>query len=104
FALAMNWLPWPVIVKAHGPKIVFKDKRAITWDEHQAIIAREPNLERKAFYQLAWHLGASQSDLAPPPRRRTSTGVSASSASPARKPEPFPWSVSAMNEIENCRV
>ena len=32
--------------------------------EHQAIVARELNLERRAFYQLAWHLGASQSDLA----------------------------------------
>lgn len=64
FALAMNWLPWPVIVKAHWPKIQFKDKRAITWEEHQAIVAREVNAERKGFYQLAWHLGASQSDVA----------------------------------------
>ena len=45
-------------------KPVFRDKRAITWQEHQAIVARENNAERKAFYQLAWHLGASQSDLA----------------------------------------
>lgn len=64
FALDMAWLPWPVIVKRQWPKIVFGDKRAITWDEHQAIVAREANEERKAFYQLAWHLGASQSDLA----------------------------------------
>ena len=34
------------------------------WEEHQAIVAREQNPERKAFYQLAWHLGASQTDLA----------------------------------------
>ncbi|MCX6929352.1 MAG: tyrosine-type recombinase/integrase, partial [Verrucomicrobia bacterium] len=27
-------------------------------------IGRENNPERKAFYQLAWHLGASQTDLA----------------------------------------
>src|SRR5208337_2059650 len=45
-------------------KVAFKDKRAITWEEHQAIVARENNPERKAFYKLAWHLGASQSDLA----------------------------------------
>lgn len=64
FALDMTWLPWPVIVKRQWPKVEFKDKRAITWEEHQAIIAREPNAERNAFYQLAWHLGASQSDLA----------------------------------------
>jgi hypothetical protein len=39
-------------------------QRAITWEEHQAIVTRELNPERKAFYHLAWHLGASQSDLA----------------------------------------
>jgi integrase len=64
FALDMTWLPWPVIVKRQWPKVQFKDKRAITWEEHQAIVARELNPERKAFYKLAWHLGASQSDLA----------------------------------------
>ncbi|HEY5041569.1 MAG TPA: hypothetical protein VIK53_06145 [Verrucomicrobiae bacterium] len=32
--------------------------------EHLAIVARENNPERKAFYQLAWYLGASQPDLA----------------------------------------
>jgi integrase len=64
FALDMTWLPWPVIVKRQWPKVQFKDKRAVTWEEHQAIVAREENPERKAFYQLAWHLGAAQSDLA----------------------------------------
>jgi integrase len=64
FALDMTWLPWPVIVKRQWPKVEFKDKRAITLEEHLAIVAREQNAERKAFYQLAWHLGASQSDLA----------------------------------------
>lgn len=64
FAVAMNWLPWPVIVKAHWPKVVYHEKRAITREEHEAIVAREFNPERKALYQLAWHLGAAQSDLA----------------------------------------
>jgi integrase len=64
FALDMTWLPWPVIVKRQWPKVEFKDKRAITHDEHLAIVAREQNAERKAFYQLAWHLGASQTDIA----------------------------------------
>lgn len=64
FALDMSWLPWPVIVKRQWPKIVFGAKRAITRDEHQAIVARELNPERKAFYQITWHLGASQSDVA----------------------------------------
>ncbi len=64
FALDMGWLPWPVVVKRQWPAVAFGEKRAITWEEHQTILAREPNAERKAFYQLAWHLGASQSDLA----------------------------------------
>src|SRR5579859_1341086 len=64
FALDMTWLPWPVIVKQQWPKVEYGEKRAITWEEHQAIVEREQNPERKAFYLLAWHLGASQSDLA----------------------------------------
>jgi hypothetical protein len=64
FCLDMNWLPWPLIPKRQWPVVRFKDKRAITLDEHCRILGRELNHERKAFYQLAWHLGASQSDLA----------------------------------------
>ncbi|HTL73262.1 MAG TPA: hypothetical protein VL863_08160 [bacterium] len=64
FALDMTWLPWPVLPKKRWPAVEFKDKRSITLAEHLAITARELNPERKAFYKLAWHLGASQSDLA----------------------------------------
>lgn len=64
FCVDMNWLPWPLVPKRQWPAVRFKDKRAITWEEHCKIVARELNPERKAFYQLAWHLGASQSDLA----------------------------------------
>lgn len=64
FCLDMNWLPWPLIAKRQWPVIRFKEKRAITLAEHQAILAREKNPERKAYYQMAWHSGASQTDLA----------------------------------------
>src|SRR6266481_1422253 len=64
FCLDMSWLPWPLIPKRQWPAVRFKDKRAITWEEHCKIVDREGNPERKAFYRLAWHLGASQSDLA----------------------------------------
>ena len=64
FCVDMNWLPWPLIPKRQWPAVEFKEKRGITLAEHLAIIARETNPERKAFYKLAWHLGASQSDLA----------------------------------------
>jgi len=64
FALGMNWLPVPVIPKRMWPDFKFKEKRAITFDEHSKIVARETNPERRAFYELAWHIGASQSDIA----------------------------------------
>jgi integrase len=64
FCVDMNWLPWPLIPKRQWPAVRFKEKRAITAEEHARIIAREQNPERRAFYGLAWYLGASQSDLA----------------------------------------
>jgi integrase len=64
FALDMNWIPRSIIPKRQWPAVQFKDKRAITFDEHQAILNREKNLERKKFYELCWHLGGSQGDIA----------------------------------------
>jgi integrase len=64
FCLDMNWLPWPVIPKRQWPAVQFKEKRAITFAEHQAIVGREKNPERKKFYELCWHLGGSQGDIA----------------------------------------
>jgi integrase len=63
-ALGMEWLLKSVLPKLLWPKPVFKTKRAITEDEHRAIIARETNPERRDFYELLWHIGASQSDAA----------------------------------------
>ncbi len=64
FALDMDWIPKAVIPKRQWPAIQFKEKRAITLTEHQAIVEREKNPERKRFYELCWHLGASQGDIA----------------------------------------
>jgi integrase len=64
FCVDMNWLPWPLIPKRQWPAVHFKTKRAITWEEHCQIVGREKNPERKAFYQLCWHLGGSQGDIA----------------------------------------
>jgi integrase len=64
FCVDMNWLPWPIVPKRQWPIVRFQEKRAITWEEHCRIVEREKNPERRAFYQLAWYLGASQSDLA----------------------------------------
>ena len=64
FALDMNWIPRSIIPKRQWPAVHFKDKRAITYEEHQTILGREQNLERKKFYELCWHLGGSQGDIA----------------------------------------
>jgi integrase len=64
FALDMGWLPWPVLPKKRWPAVHYRQRRGVTRAEHDAILARETNPERKAFYQLAWHLGASQCDIA----------------------------------------
>ena len=64
FALDMNWLPAMVIPRRQWPAIHYKEKRAVTLEEHQQIITAEVNPERKMLYQLCWHLGASQGDVA----------------------------------------
>jgi integrase len=64
FCLAMNWLPWPIIPKKQWPPVQFKEKRAISREEHCRILEREQNPERKKFYELCWHLGGSQGDIA----------------------------------------
>jgi integrase len=64
FAVGMNWLPWPVLPKLLWPPVKYKPKRAITRTEHEAIVKRELNPERRAYYEMAWHLGASQTDIA----------------------------------------
>jgi integrase len=57
----MNVLGESILVQ---PRSVFKQKRAITSAEHEAIVARELNPERHDFYELLWHTGASQTDAA----------------------------------------
>jgi integrase len=64
FAVAMHWLPWPVLPKRHWPPIQFQAKRAITGAEHRKIVEHEPDPAKRAYYELLWHLGGAQSDIA----------------------------------------
>lgn len=64
FALDMGWLLIPIIPKHRWPAVEHGEKRGITLEEHRRIIEREQNPERKAFYELCWHVGGSQSDMA----------------------------------------
>jgi integrase len=64
FALGMGWLLAPVLPPKQWPEVRHQPKRAITPEEHQRIVAREQNAERRAFYQLLWELGGAQGDVA----------------------------------------
>jgi integrase len=62
-ALDLGWLPWPILAKRAWPKIHSQSKRAITAEEHAAVIASEKNPER-AYYELLYETGAAQTDAA----------------------------------------
>ena len=54
----------PILAKRAWPKIRSKSKRAITAEEHGAVIASEKNAERRAYYELLYETGAAQTDAA----------------------------------------
>ena len=64
FALQLGWIPWPVLAVKRWPKMIYKEKRGLTWEEHQRLVRSEKDPERKAFLELLWHVGASQIDCA----------------------------------------
>jgi hypothetical protein len=63
FALTLGWLPWPILDPRQWPSRKYKQKRGVTWEEHRLLVDTEKNAERKAFLELAWHVGAAQIDL-----------------------------------------
>ena len=58
-ALDLGWLAWPILAKRAWPKIRSQSKRAITAEEHAAVIASEKNPERRAYYELLYQTGAA---------------------------------------------
>jgi hypothetical protein len=64
FAIGMHWLPWPILPKLHWPPLVYKQKRGVTPAEHDKIVQNERNAELRAFYQMLWHTGGAQTDVA----------------------------------------
>src|SRR5436189_1656422 len=63
-AVDLGWLAWPVLAKRAWPKIRSRTKRAITAEEHAAVIASEKNAERRAYYEMLYETGAAQTDAA----------------------------------------
>ena len=64
YALHLGWLLTPVMAEAAWPEIGSKKFTAITEEEHRRIVEREPNLERKLYYEMLWETGGSQGDIA----------------------------------------
>lgn len=64
FAINLGWLAWPILANRAWPKIYRQGKRAITAEEHRAIMASEKNPERRAYYELLYETGAAQTDAA----------------------------------------
>jgi integrase len=61
-AVDLGWLAWPILAKRAWPKIRSQQKRAITAEEHGAVIASEGNDERRAYYEILYETGAAQTD------------------------------------------
>jgi hypothetical protein len=51
FAVDVGWLPWPVLPKRRWPVLRYKEKRAITREEHETIIRREANADNSKDLQ-----------------------------------------------------
>jgi integrase len=64
FALSLGWIAIPIVAPYLWPKYEPKDRRGITLDEHQDILAKEKNAEWKLYLELLWETGAAQSDAA----------------------------------------
>jgi integrase len=62
FAVNLGWIAVPIVAPYLWPKYEPKDRRGITRDEHEAVLAREKNAEWKLFLELLWETGAAQSD------------------------------------------
>jgi integrase len=60
----MGWLLRDIIPKKMWPDVKFREKDPITANEHKRIVEREQNLEKKAYYEICWLVGGSQTDMA----------------------------------------
>ncbi|NJM54630.1 MAG: hypothetical protein HC841_00695 [Verrucomicrobiae bacterium] len=62
FALNLGWIAVPIIAPCLWPQYQPKERRGITRDEHESVLARERVAEWRLYLELLWHTGAAQSD------------------------------------------
>jgi integrase len=63
-ALSAGWIALPIVAPNLWPKYKPKDRRGITREEHQTLLAKEKKAEWKLFLELLWETGAAQADAA----------------------------------------
>ena len=63
-ALDLEWILRPVLSRKAWPKIRYGRRKGITREEHEAVLRVTPNEEYRKFFELLWHTGGSQSDIA----------------------------------------
>ena len=64
FALSLGWIAIPIVAPYLWPKYEAKERRGITHDEHETVLAKEKKAEWKLFLELLWETGAAQGDAA----------------------------------------
>jgi len=64
FAVHLGWIAIPIIAPYLWPKYEPKDRRGITQEEHQSLLAQEKKAEWKLYLELLWETGAAQGDAA----------------------------------------
>jgi len=62
-ALGLGWLPAVVLAPKFWPIVKPAVRRGITLAEHLLIIASEKNPKRRAYYEVLWETGGSQTDI-----------------------------------------
>lgn len=64
FALHLGWIAIPIVAPCLWPKHDPRDRRGITREEQESILATEKDAEWKLYLELLWETGAAQSDAA----------------------------------------
>ncbi len=63
-ALDLEWLLRPVLSRKAWPKIHYGSRSGITRAQHEKVLDVTPNREYRLFFELLWHTGGSQTDIA----------------------------------------
>jgi integrase len=63
-ALDLEWILRPILSKRAWPKIKYANRHGITREQHEAVLKFTPNKEYRLYFELLWHTGGSQTDIA----------------------------------------